>query len=376
MDESVVKTLEDIQTKIASQAEEKEVVAAPEVVEPAPPVSEPETKEEVVPEPEAPVAPEAEPAPEVTEEAEKPEAPAEPAAAYEPNYKFKAYDQELEFEDWAKEVAKDKETEEKIRSLHAKAYAVDTMKSKWDAREQELSQVTEVNTKLIQAAQAMKHFRDNGDLDNLFAMQGIDEDKLIDHAIAIAQRRKAAQEGNQELVRQHQAEVQARQENFNLKNKVQTFEQQAAQAEAARVEQTFQMARQSPEIAPVATAWEAKYGQDSFKKLVHDLGYAHFVRTGGNVQTLTGGEVLSPQQAIEMASRYVKAELGVAPAAPVPTPVVPTPGATTNVANIKKNVPAPPPSVQRGTSAPTAPSRPKSLKDIESRLSALEAEAG
>jgi hypothetical protein len=54
-----------------------------------------------------------------------------PVDEYVPNYKFKAYEKDFEFEDWARAAIKNKEAEEKARALHAKAYAHDDLREKY-----------------------------------------------------------------------------------------------------------------------------------------------------------------------------------------------------------------------------------------------------
>src|SRR5574343_1562020 len=66
-------------------------------------------------------------------QAEQPEASVEPEVpAYQPTYKFKVKDQELEFDDLFKPLVTSKEAEAKIREFHEKYHGIEEVKKHRD----------------------------------------------------------------------------------------------------------------------------------------------------------------------------------------------------------------------------------------------------
>lgn len=83
-----------------------------------------------------------------------PDESAEPTdvPAYEPNFKFRVRNEEREFDEWARPVIKDKETEEKLRDLYTRAHGLeDVVKNRDELSRQHnhiVGQLTEAGTLL------------------------------------------------------------------------------------------------------------------------------------------------------------------------------------------------------------------------------------
>lgn len=105
------------------------------------------------------------------------ETPVPEKEVYEPNLKFKVYDEEKEFEDWVKPYI-NKDNEEKFRDLYTKAYGIDGIKKKLDTSRQELAaKHTEMNG-LVSEISYLGNCIKNGNLEDVFKTLNIPQENI------------------------------------------------------------------------------------------------------------------------------------------------------------------------------------------------------
>ena len=96
------------------------------------------------------------------------------ADAYSPNFKFKAMGQEKEFDEWAKKLVKDPETEKHVKELYEKAHGLEPVKQKLHRTREQLGEVNghlQKSTGFIEESIA---YRDAKDFGKLFESWKID----------------------------------------------------------------------------------------------------------------------------------------------------------------------------------------------------------
>ena len=200
--------------------------------------------------------------------AETPEVP-----SYTPNFKFKTMDKELEFEDWAKGIIKDKDIEEKVRKMHSKAYGLESVQASRDslrAEKQEIMRTLQESEKTINQ---IANFAKTGDFDSFFSAWDIPIEKVMKFALDYAQR-TPEQQHLLEDKRRYQQE-----QNVYLQ-RLEQAEARAAQYEVRDRERDLHMELSRPEISQLAQAFDAKVNQPGkFRSEVIRLAKQHFSET-------------------------------------------------------------------------------------------------
>jgi hypothetical protein len=251
-------------------------------------------------------APEAPASVESTEtEHATPEERADPEhPAYEPNFRFKAYDREGEIEEWARQYIKDKETEDRFRQLYAKSTGFDFLKDRYKSRSSEYNDLktrySDVETKAQQAEKAfdeLRYLRDN-DLHGFLEACKIPPDKLIDYV-----------EKHLEFLGkspQEQAEIKKVREDQQRLRQLEQQNQQFSQAQEQQALDThkneFWGYMEHPEVQGFAENFDARAGREgAFAQAVIQHGDLHFRATG---------ETLKPLEAIRAVYKQYKGFIG------------------------------------------------------------------
>jgi hypothetical protein len=284
--------------------------------------------------------------------AKTPEQPAEvPAPAYEPNYKFRVKDKEFEFEDWAKGVVKDKETEEKIRDFHAKAYGLDAVKQAREAAVAELQDLKSSKETVDTALKELGTYRANKDWDSFFEALDVPKQDILKYAVELVQRDQWTPE--------QRAQWQQSREAMNAAKHYQVENQQllARQQQLSVQQRSFELeqALVQPEVVEVAQNYDAGTASPgAFRQFVIQIGQAHAAR----------GEDISAAEAVAEATKHLRAVMAqnAAVQQQAATPKVVMPHQKPVIPNIQG----------RGTSP--IRSTPKSFADLRKRGKELEAQ--
>lgn len=223
-------------------------------------------------------------------------------APYTPNYKFKAYGKEYEFEDWSKNLVKDAETEEKLRKLYAKAYGFDPMKEKLEKRESEFTQKEQHYSNLDRLAGEISHHLGSKDFDNLFGKNGLNVsfDDLADWV-----GRKIDAMKNPAMAAEAERQAQIRYQNFVLSQENQNWQKQFQDVQHQTMSLQLETTLARPEVSTFAQAFDAKMGKiGAFRDSVAQIGEYEYLKSNGQ-------KVISPEEAITQAMKQYAPFVGM-----------------------------------------------------------------
>ena len=269
---------------------------------------------------------------------------------YQPNYKFKVKDKDYEFEDWAKAVIKDKETEEKVRDFHAKAYGLEAVKASRDAIAAEYEELKSSKYETDTALQQLGTFKANKDWDSFFDALDIPKQDILKYAVELVQR----DQWTPEQKAQWQQSRQAQQIAIQAQNERSAVEQQLNELRVQQRSFELDQTLSQSQIAEIAQAYDTRTANPgAFRSLVIEYGQAQAAR----------GIDVSAKDAVAEVSRRVSALLGDMQAQQA-----------TNVPKVVQphQKPVIPNIAGRGTSP--IKSVPKSFADLKQRRLELEAQ--
>jgi hypothetical protein len=229
-------------------------VTEPEIT-PVPDAPEPDLPEPEVPEPDVPE-------PDVVPGTPAPDA----VPAYQPNYKFKVLDKELEMPDWAKGAVDSPEKEAELREVMEKVHGFEHIKQSRNEFAQRAQQAGQQAEHLRGAIQGLAEFVRKGDLAGFFNELKIPEQAILEYARQV-QMMTPEQRQVQAMQRDYQARMAAVEaENSNYRSQV---TQQAGQQRAQEVD--IYMAR--PDVSSAAQAYDARAGKPgAFREEVYNRG--------------------------------------------------------------------------------------------------------
>lgn len=251
-------------------------------------------------------------------------ADAQPAAPapFQPNFKFKAFGKEHEIEDTFRSLIKDKDTEEKVRKFHEKAYAMekfqeDSKKFKGDFESYKAQ--TEPNLK------AMNHFNNllkNKDWDNFFGGLQVPKEEIFDWVRKQLELESMDPRQRSEIERANQI----RQQNYayeqQMQEQTQSFQQLSVQTRQMQLDSL--MARQ--DISSQAEKVDQAYGRiGAFRDLVIEEAANHWHRTQQDLPADAAvqlalkkfGVFLSPQGAVTSPAQAAAPSAPAGNAAPI-----------------------------------------------------------
>ena len=254
------------------------------------------------------------------------ESPAEPKAAgeYTPDLTYKVDGEEFKFDEKWKDLIKNKEIEDEIRTLHARAHGLEYIKGKREAHRAEYQELKQKFENTSTALESLGGYVANNDFDSFFGALNIPTDKILKYALDVAQR---TPEQSQAIMQQRQAAHAAT-----------DYERQRtalaqSQQEFAVQQRTFELEQQlsKPDVAGFSQMFDAKIGRSgAFKEEVIKRGQLYAAR----------GEDIPAEKAIEEVVSLLRPVYGdvqastqspkvVAPAATKPTILnIPTSGSS------------------------------------------------
>lgn len=226
------------------------------------------------------------------------------APVYQPNFKFKAFGKEQEIDPLFRSLIKDKASEEQIRKLHEKAYAMEPFQQESKKYKTEFDQYKQ---KVEPDMRAMGHFNNllkNKDWDNFFGGLKVPEDEIFNWVQKRLEMRQMPPDQRAEFERQ----AQVRQQNYAYENQLserdQEFKQLKTETRVMQLDNVLARQDVQTQAAQVdAILAGSDSGPRSFRELVVQEALDHFNRTG---------EDLSAQQAVQLAqqkySRFLAAQ--------------------------------------------------------------------
>lgn len=185
-------------------------------------------------------------------------------AAYQPNFKFKAYGQEYEIPEFVRQAVKDQATEKQLKEIFEKAYGLEVMKPKLEKSRTDLGQVQSEYKRLKNNTNQLGMYIQNRDFDSFFDALKVPVKDLQSWMLMRLQ--------EQELPPHAQAEIQrARQiqrDNYSLYNRNQELSETAlGQQEQAKI-QELQSVFTRPDVQAVMSSFDQRQGAGSFEREV------------------------------------------------------------------------------------------------------------
>lgn len=273
--------------------------------------------------------------------------------AYAPNFKYKYLSLkdgkeeqvEAELDDLFKPLVKDAETEKKIRELHERAYGIDYVKGERGRLKEEHTALVQKYEGINQSLAMAGQFVQLGDFDSFFEMLKIPSNKVLEWAIAHAQRSKdpnAQAAYNQQRQTQLQM-LQLQQQNQSL---------QTVASSAAVTQRTMELDQvlTRPELGEKVAAFDRVMGRaGAFKSEVIRRGQYH---AAVNQQDATAEQVVA--EVLQMYGNLLTA--------PASQPVITPTGQPAAAAPTREAKPVIPNVPGKGTSP--VKKGPKSVDDL------------
>lgn len=244
--------------------------------------------------------------------------PVEEAPAYEPNFMFKVHGQEKEFDEWARPLVKDEESEKMFREIMEKVHGIDYIKEDREnlrAQNEELTQVQEQYNYLSQQLGTLDKFIANKNFDAFFQKTRISEDDVLKWAAKRLQYYEMSPEQRAEYDRS----VQAQTNEIYMGEHAQTLEQKMHELEYKQTQFQIDQQLSQPGVADFVAEYDGRLGQGAFRKAVEERGLFHYYQSGKDVPVEQ-----AVQEVMQIAGMQVQAQ-SPAPMAPTqPGPQTPT----------------------------------------------------
>lgn len=274
------------------------------------------------------------------------------AQAYAPNFKFKVYDEEKEFDEFVRPVITNKEAEEKLRDLYTRAHGLDGLKTKHEKLRAEFETLQPIKTKygnLAESLGALSYYVGKDDFDSFFQTLRIPENKIYQWV------QRKIQE--QEMSPEQKADLQARREEQQRLYVLEKQNQEAmARLESFESQQNrlqLESVLAKPEISTVAQAFDTKVGrQGAFMEEV--------IKRGVTLYHMTGQD-LPPEQVVQDLMQTI---------GKVIEPMAASPQATQMTSNMGQAKPPVIPNIQAKSVSPVKKA-PRSIEDIRKLASTM-----
>lgn len=226
-------------------------------------------------------APAPESVPQPTDEEVSPLAAAEAGEPkpYAPNFKYKVLDEEREISHpLFKQLVKDAETEKQVREIFEKADGLDIYKTKYSNLDSEYKN-TVAELQNIQEAidQARQYWQ--ADKEKFFESLGIDVKDVYKWVAEKVKYMELPQEQKELYDRERESRLRAAELERTNARYEQMRQQQMLQARSFELDQGIE----SPQVAPVAKAYDAIYGPGAFRQEVIRQGVLEFQLRGQDV---------------------------------------------------------------------------------------------
>lgn len=199
------------------------------------------------------------------------------ANLYTPNYKYRVYDKELEFDEWLRGSIKNKEQEEKLRDIFTRAEAMPDLKEKYKAA-QEYRTKYETTQKNINKIE--KHLQ-SGDIESFFSAIGYQpaqtQQMLAKYVKGLIDQQEMPEEQRQQLLAHRQAQQRA----MELEEKYSQAQTGRQELETRLLGMELEMTLNNPEFSDFVKYYDEKVGKPgAFKEEVIQEGHRRSLERG------------------------------------------------------------------------------------------------
>lgn len=210
-----------------------------------------------------------------------------PAPAWQPNFKFKSYDKEYEIEEMYRGLVKDAESEKKVKSLFEKAYAIDTMKPKYQKAQEEVAKLRgSVEKEYQPLARAVDELSalyaqgaPSGELEAFFKKLQIPDDVIFKYAM----RRLDYNQLTPDQRAAYDRNVQAQVSSYQLQQQNQMLMEQVAEAKVQARTGDMNTALAKPEVREVQDIVDSRLGAGTFQREVINAGILAWKTEGKDI---------------------------------------------------------------------------------------------
>lgn len=274
-------------------------------------------------------------------------------AAYTPNFRYtvpgEKEKKELEFDDWAKKLIKDSDTEKKVRDLYTKAGGLDHLKNARDKFKSEAETLRGEYSDTKKALGVLSGYVEKNDMQSFFEALKIPEDKVLKYALDRIQYRELPPEKRQEYDQMRDATRRAAILEDQNKHLYEQYEKAQVESRSRDLETTLS----DPNITQVSQAFDQRMGAGAFRNEVIRRGQYYWA---------VNKQDIPPAQAVQEVLRMI----GGVPQAPAMNPNLSqavTPDATPVDRQASEKKPTIPNIQGKGTSP--AKRLPKSISDLK-----------
>lgn len=176
---------------------------------------------------------------------------------YQPNFKFKVKDKELEFDDTYKQFIKNAELEKKFRDLHERAFGLDEVKTSRDYFKKQFDDVNQKYADVENSLKVIGNYVKKGDFRTFFETLGIPKDKIINYAIEELKYAELPADQKAALEQQRAMQLDYQQQ-LSQNQQLQT---QMAQLVQQQTEFSLNHELAKPEIAQVVQSYDTRVGK-------------------------------------------------------------------------------------------------------------------
>lgn len=218
---------------------------------------------------------------------------------YQPNFKFKVYNEEKEIDEWLRPLVKDLDSEKKVRDFCERAYGVDGMRSRLnEAREQHKGVEGKYN-QIMDGIETLRTHVSNDDFDSFFKVMSIPKERIYQWVARELQAEKLAPEEKQ----RYNEQMELRRERSSLQKDLQTYKSDNERFQIQAMETDLESALKSPEVNSIMQSFDARAGRvGAFRdRVINELTILEFTtgktpRASEGVERLLGLMQYSPSQ--------------------------------------------------------------------------------
>lgn len=199
-----------------------------------------------------------------------------PADVYTPNYKYKSYDNEYEFDEYMKPLVTNKQVEERLRELYAAQRGIEGVSKARDKAQSEYTEYKKQWSPVLDLVQKANKAYQSKDYDLFFKTLGVPEKEVLQYAY----KRLEYMDMPQDKRAQHDQDIQLKREYHSSKEENELLKEQFQEFQKQKLSSDIDMALSNQEVAPVIKAFEERNGQGSFKEEVIARGIYIYQTTG------------------------------------------------------------------------------------------------
>lgn len=211
----------------------------------------------------------------------------ETPAAYNPNFKFKVLDKELEFDELLRPLITNKEIEDKVRELYSKGHGIDHIKEQRQALQEKLGKLEPQYTSLNKGLDMLNSMVQKGDYFGFFNALKIPEEDILKYALSRVKYKELPPEQRAEQDRAYQEQQRLGYLENSNQQLLEMYQNQAVSQRSNELDSYLSRA----DIGQVVQAFDARVGQPgAFRDEV--------IKRGQYYASVGGGKDISVEQAV------------------------------------------------------------------------------